>query len=40
MSGESDYSGESGDFGESGESGDDDTLPGSYPHRKYMVSTV
>ena len=39
-SGDSD-SGKSGDFGDSGEcgdsydSGDDDTLPGSYPHRKY-----
>ena len=42
-SGESSDSGESGDFGdsgESGESGDDDTLPGSYPHRKYMVCMV
>ena len=42
-SGDSD-SGKSGDFGDSGEcgdsydSGDVDTLPGSYPHRKYWFA--
>ena len=39
-SGDSGNSGEIGDSGESGDSGDDDTLPGSYPHRKYMVCMV
>ena len=39
-SGESYDSGTSDDDGESGDSGDDDTLPVSYPHRKYMVCMV
>ena len=40
LSGDSGESGDSGDSGESGDSGDTDTLPGSFPLRKYMVCVV